>query len=66
MAFSSVVRPSTFHILIFSSVTTGPIATQFGGMIPSKLYPVIPTSNQDGRQAKNIKRGMKFKKKILL
>ena len=26
----------------------------------SKLCPVIPTSNQDGRQAKNIKRGMKF------
>jgi hypothetical protein len=26
--FSSVVRPSTFHILIFSSGTTGPIATK--------------------------------------
>jgi hypothetical protein len=26
--FSSVVRPSTFHILIFSSETTGPIATK--------------------------------------
>jgi hypothetical protein len=26
---SSVVRPSTFHILIFSSETTGPIATKF-------------------------------------
>jgi hypothetical protein len=25
--FSSVIRPSTFHILIFSSETTGPIAT---------------------------------------
>ena len=25
---SSVVRPSTFHILIFSSETTGPIATK--------------------------------------
>ena len=41
------VRPSyvvNFHILIFTSETTGPIAT--------KLCPVIPTSNQDGRQAK--------------
>ena len=26
--FLSVVRPSTFHILIFSSETTGPIATK--------------------------------------
>jgi hypothetical protein len=26
--FSSVVHPSTFHILIFSSETTGPIATK--------------------------------------
>jgi hypothetical protein len=26
--FSSVVRPSTFHMLIFSSETTGPIATK--------------------------------------
>jgi hypothetical protein len=58
---SSVVRPSTFHILIFSSETTGPIATKFGGMVlgwpPFKMCPVIPTSNQDGRQAKNRKRG---------
>jgi hypothetical protein len=28
-----------------------------------KLCPVIPTSNQAGRQAKNRKRGMKLKKK---
>jgi hypothetical protein len=33
------------------------------GPLP-KLYPVILTSNQDGRQVKNRKRGMKFKKKI--
>jgi hypothetical protein len=26
--FSSIVRPSTFHILIFSLETTGPIATK--------------------------------------
>jgi hypothetical protein len=32
-----------------------------------KLCPVIPTSNQDGRQAKNRKKGgMKFKKNLLL
>jgi hypothetical protein len=29
--FSSVVRPSTLHILIFSSKTTGPIATKLWG-----------------------------------
>jgi hypothetical protein len=28
-----------------------------------KLYPVIPTSNQDGRQAKNRKRGDEIFKK---
>ena len=110
---SLFVRPSTFHILIFSSETAGPIATKLwwnspwvaplkhcvrwsqlptkmatklkiekkgmiflnlllwnywanlnqtllkwslGGPLP-KLCPVIPTSNQDGRQAKNRKRG---------
>ena len=57
-----VVRPSTFHILIFSSETTGPIATKLwwndSWMAPlSKLCPVIPTSNKDGRQAQNRKRG---------
>jgi hypothetical protein len=31
-----------------------------------KLCPVIPTSNQDGHQAKNRKGGMKFKKNLLL
>ena len=35
------------------------------GPLP-KLCPVIPTSNQDGRQAKNRKRGMKLKKNLLL
>jgi hypothetical protein len=31
------------------------------------MCPVIPTSNQDGRQAKNSKKGgMKFKKNLLL
>jgi hypothetical protein len=32
------------------------------GPLP-KLCPVIPTSNQDGRQAKNTKRGDEIKKK---
>jgi hypothetical protein len=30
------------------------------------LCPVIPTSNQDGRQAKNRKKGMKLKKSSLM
>jgi hypothetical protein len=55
---SLFVRSSTFHILIFSSETTGPIATKLWWNGPwmaplPKLCPVIPTSNQDGRQAKN-------------
>jgi hypothetical protein len=33
------------------------------GSLP-KVCPVIPTSNQDGRQAKNTKMGMKLKKKF--
>ena len=35
------------------------------GPLP-KLCPVIPTSNQDGRQAKNRKRGDEIKKNLLL
>jgi hypothetical protein len=35
------------------------------GPLP-KLCPVIPTSNQDGRQAKNRKRGVEIKKKSSL
>jgi hypothetical protein len=30
------------------------------------MFPVIPTSNQDGHQAKNKKGGMKFKDNLLL
>jgi hypothetical protein len=44
------------HIKIFSSETTGPIAIKLLWNDP-KLCPVIPTSNQDGRQAKNRKKG---------
>ena len=44
----------------------GQLQPNFFGMIlgwpPSKVGPVIPISNQDGRQAKNRKRGMKLKK----
>jgi hypothetical protein len=59
---SLFVRQSTFHILIFSSETTGPIATKlwWNGpwMAPFKNWcPVIPTSNQDGRQSQNRKKG---------
>ena len=66
--FSSAVCPSIFHILILSSETIGPIATKLWWNGPwmaplPKLCSVIPTSNQDGRQAKNRKKGMKFKKK---
>jgi hypothetical protein len=58
---SLFVRLSTFHILIFSSETTGPIATKlwWNGpwMVPlPKMCPVILTSNQDGHQAKNRKK----------
>jgi hypothetical protein len=39
----------------------------FGGIVlgwpPSKICPVIPTSNQDGRQAKNRKSGDEILKK---
>ena len=35
---SSVVRPSTFHILIFSSETTGPIATKLWWNGPWKFF----------------------------
>jgi hypothetical protein len=38
--FSSVVRPSTFHILIFSSETTGPIATKLWWNGPFKIVSV--------------------------
>ena len=47
---------------IFSTETTEPISTKFcwndSWMAPlPKLCPLIPTSNQDGRQAKNRKKG---------
>ena len=58
---SLFIRPSAFHILIFSSETTGPIATKlwWNGpwVAPFQMCQVIPTSNQDGHQAKNRKKG---------
>jgi hypothetical protein len=54
-------------ILILFSRSTGPNWTTFGcdtplyGPLP-KFCPVIPTSNQDGHQAKNRKRGDEIKK----
>ena len=51
---SSVVRPLTFHILINSSdwanLNQTLVEWSLDGPLP-KLCPVIPTSNQDGRQA---------------
>jgi hypothetical protein len=41
---------------MFFSETTWPIAIKLLWNDP-KLCPVIPTSNQDGRQAKNRKKG---------
>jgi len=66
-----VRRPSTFHISYFNLLLRNHWANcnqplmewSLGGPLP-KLCPVIPTSNQDSRQAKNRKKGgMKFKKK---
>jgi hypothetical protein len=44
-----------------SVLPLGQLQPNFGGMVlgwpPSKLCPVIPTSNQDGHQPKNRKKG---------
>ena len=61
-----VRRPSVHNYLkIFSSETTRPLKTKlwWNGPLP-KFCPVIPTSNQDDRHAKNREKkgGMKFKK----
>jgi hypothetical protein len=52
---SLFVRPSTFHILIFSSETAGPIATKLWWNGP--WVAPLKNSNQDGHQAKNRKKG---------
>ena len=58
-----VVRPSVnfshFNQLLWShwaNLNQTLVEWSLDGPLP-KLYPVIPTSNQDGRQAKNRKRG---------
>jgi hypothetical protein len=54
------VRPLTFHILINSSEATNLNQTLVEWTLDgplSKLCLVIPTSNQDGHQAKNRKKG---------
>ena len=59
--FCPSIRPLTFHILINSSEAIGPIWTKLywkgPWMAPFQKCPVIPTSNQDGCQAKNRKKG---------
>jgi hypothetical protein len=51
------------HINIFSSETIGPIASKLWWNGLCKLCPVIPTFNQDGRQAENRKKGNEIFKK---
>ena len=70
--FSFVIRPSTFHIQInlllrnhWANCNQALMEWSLGGPLP-KLCPVIPTSNQDGHQAKNRKKGDEIKKNLLL
>ena len=61
----SSICPLTFHILINSFEATGPIWAKlwWNGpwMAPFQIGAGDPNSNQDGRQAKNRKKGgMKF------
>ena len=67
----SVIRPSTFHILIFSSETTGPIATKLLWNDPWKApfqncvrWSRLPTKMD--AKLKIEKRGMKLKQNLLL
>ena len=62
---SSVVRPSTFHILIFSSETTGPIATKlwWNGPWMTPFQNCVRWSRLPTKMAATLKiekRGMKF------
>ena len=69
--FSSVVccpsvNISHFNLLLrnhWANCNQTLVEWSLGGPLP-KLCPVIPTSNQDGHQAKNRKRGGWIKKKI--
>jgi len=62
---SSVVRPSIFHILIFSSETTGPIATKlwWNGPWMDPFQNCVRCSRLQTKMAAKLnieKRGMKF------
>jgi hypothetical protein len=62
------VNISHFNLLLrnhWANCNQTLVEWSLGGSLP-KLCPVIPNSNQDGRQAKNRKRGMKLKKNLLL
>jgi hypothetical protein len=48
--------PARFGLIWFSGFRREDLNPNFGGVVP-KVCPVIPTSNQDGRQAKNRKKG---------
>ena len=67
-----VLRPSVnishFNLLLrnyWANLNKTLLKWSLGGPLP-KLCPVILTSNQDGHQAKNRKKGMKFKRNLLL
>jgi hypothetical protein len=60
------INISHFHLLLrnhWANCNQTLVEWSLGGLLP-KLCPVIPTSNQDGRQAKNRKKGDEFKKKF--
>ena len=68
---SLFVCPSTFHILIFSSETTGPIATKlwWNGPWVARLKNYVWWSQLPTKMAAKLKiekRGMKFLKNLLL
>ena len=61
MAFAITWRPSVVRRKLSPQKPLDQLQPNFGGMVLGwplpKLCPVIPTSNQDGRQAKNRKKG---------
>ena len=64
--FSSIVNISHFNLLLrnhWANCNQTLMEWSLDGPLPN-LCPVIPTSNQDGRQAKNRKKGDEIKKKI--
>jgi len=69
ITFRSSVNISHFNLLLRNHLANCKqtlVEWSLGGPLP-KLCPVIPTSNQDGHQAKNRKKGgWNFKKNLLL